>query len=189
MIHDRQRLTLGLEPRDDLLGVHAGLDDLEGHPAPDRFLLLGHVDGAHAAFADLLKQPVWADKRADACGKRRTLAFFCAGLAGLGDRLGGGLLTGLAREWFEEAAGLLVGAEECFDRPAAFGITPTCFLQVGRSLRSGGPLKRLGKQRLQFFWVHGRQLVSGPFAFRKNPCSAPNGTSGNSHSIEVWIGR
>ena len=27
----RQRLTLGLEPGDDLLGVHARLDDLQGH--------------------------------------------------------------------------------------------------------------------------------------------------------------
>ena len=44
MVHHRQSLPLGLEPGDDLPGVHAGLDDLQRHPAADRFLLLGHVD-------------------------------------------------------------------------------------------------------------------------------------------------
>ena len=61
MVHHRQRLPLGLEPGDDLLGVHAQLDDLERHAPTDRFLLLGHVDHATAAFADLLEQFVTAD--------------------------------------------------------------------------------------------------------------------------------
>ena len=61
MIHQRQRLALGLEAGDDLLGVHAQLDDLERDPAAHRFLLLGHVDDAAAAFADLLQQLVAAD--------------------------------------------------------------------------------------------------------------------------------
>ena len=61
MVHQRQRLPLGLEPGDDLLGVHAQLDDLERDPAADRLLLLGHVDHAAAAFADLLQQLVAAD--------------------------------------------------------------------------------------------------------------------------------
>ena len=56
MIHHRQRLPLGLEAGDDLLGVHAQLDDLERDAAADRFLLLGHVNDAAAAFADLLEQ-------------------------------------------------------------------------------------------------------------------------------------
>jgi hypothetical protein len=51
MIHHRQRLALGLEAGDDLLGVHAQLDDLERDAADDGFGLLGHVDHAHAAFA------------------------------------------------------------------------------------------------------------------------------------------
>ena len=64
VVHHRQRLALGLEPGDDLGAVHARLDDLERHLAPDRLLLLGHVDDAHAALADLLQQPVGADPRA-----------------------------------------------------------------------------------------------------------------------------
>ena len=61
VVHQRQRLPLGLEAGDDLRGVHAGLDDLQRHLAADRLGLLGHVDDAHAAFADLLQQLVGAD--------------------------------------------------------------------------------------------------------------------------------
>jgi len=64
VVHHRQRLALGLEPRDDLGAVHPGLDDLERDLAPDGVLLLGHVDNAHAPFADRLQQPVGADPRA-----------------------------------------------------------------------------------------------------------------------------
>ena len=42
-------------------GVHPQLDDLEGHPAADGLLLLGHIDHPAAAFADLLQQLVVAD--------------------------------------------------------------------------------------------------------------------------------
>ena len=48
-----------------LPGVHARLDDLQRHPAADRVVLLGHVDDAHAPFADLLQQLVRADDRAE----------------------------------------------------------------------------------------------------------------------------
>ena len=33
MVHQSQRLTLSLEPRDDLLGVHAEFDELNRPPA------------------------------------------------------------------------------------------------------------------------------------------------------------
>ena len=52
VVHQGQGLALGLEAGDHLAGIHPGLDDLERDPAPDRLLLLGHVDGAHAPFAD-----------------------------------------------------------------------------------------------------------------------------------------
>ena len=68
MIHHRQGLPLGLEPGDHLPRVHARLDDLERDPALDRLRLLGHVDHAHAAFADLLEQLVGADLRAGLLG-------------------------------------------------------------------------------------------------------------------------
>ena len=61
MVHDRQRLPLGLETGDDLAGVHARLDDLQRHPTHHRLALLGHVDHAHAALANLLQQLVGAD--------------------------------------------------------------------------------------------------------------------------------
>ena len=57
--------------------VHARLDDLEGDLAADGLRLLGHEDGAHAAFADLLQQLVGADDecpapRRSARGEGRT---------------------------------------------------------------------------------------------------------------------
>ena len=66
MVHQGQGLPLGLEAGDDLLRVHAGLDELDGDQALDRLGLLGHPDRAHAAFADLFEQLVRADDRAGA---------------------------------------------------------------------------------------------------------------------------
>ena len=51
MIHQRHGLPLGLEAGDDLVGVHARLDDLERDLAADRLDLLGDEDQAEAAFA------------------------------------------------------------------------------------------------------------------------------------------
>ena len=65
MIHHGQRLPLGLEAGDDLLGVHAQLDDLERDAAAHRLGLLGDIDHAAAAFADLLQQLVAANGLAD----------------------------------------------------------------------------------------------------------------------------
>ena len=61
MGHDRQRLALGVEAGDDLLGVHAQLDHLERHLAAYRFLLLGEVDGSHASLAEGRDDSVGAD--------------------------------------------------------------------------------------------------------------------------------
>ena len=71
MVHQGQRLPLGLEAGHDLLGVHAQLDDLQGHPAADRLLLLGHIDHAHAAFADFLQQLVAANDSPNALANNR----------------------------------------------------------------------------------------------------------------------
>ena len=68
VVHQGQGLPLGLEPGDDLPGVHPGLDELDGHQPLDRLGLLGHPDRAHAAFADLLNQLVGADDRAGGFG-------------------------------------------------------------------------------------------------------------------------
>ena len=61
MVHQRQRLALGFEAGDDLFGVHAHLDDLERDAAAHRLLLLGHINHAAAALADLLEQFVIAN--------------------------------------------------------------------------------------------------------------------------------
>ena len=50
--------------------VHPRLDDLQGHPAADRLGLLGDVDHAHPALADLLQQLVRADHRAGGLRRR-----------------------------------------------------------------------------------------------------------------------
>src|SRR5262249_4827381 len=74
MVHQRQRLPLRLEAGDDLLAVHARLDQLESDLAADGFQLLGHPDGAHAALADLFEQLVWAD---DCAGVFAELVVVC----------------------------------------------------------------------------------------------------------------
>jgi len=50
MIQPGKCLLLGLESRHDPLGVHAGLDDLQGDQTPDRILLFGQVYDPHAPF-------------------------------------------------------------------------------------------------------------------------------------------
>ena len=81
VIHHRQRLPLGLEPGDDLGGIHARLDDLERDLAADRLFLLGHVDDTHAPFADLLEQLVGPDPRARALEQAVSIATVGAGAA------------------------------------------------------------------------------------------------------------
>ena len=66
MIHHGQRLPLGFKSSHNLVRIHARFDDLESHFAADRFFLLGHINSAHAASADLLKQFVRADLSAGA---------------------------------------------------------------------------------------------------------------------------
>jgi hypothetical protein len=63
VVHQGQRLPLGLEPCDDLGRVHARLDQLQGDLAADRPLLLGDEHDPEPAFSDLLPQPVRPDRR------------------------------------------------------------------------------------------------------------------------------
>ena len=86
------------------LRVHARLDDLQRHLAADGLRLLGHVDDAHAPFADLLQQLVGADDRAGALGDRRQSTVD-------GQRPPAGR--------FQEAAALLVGTGAAASRPGA----------------------------------------------------------------------
>src|SRR5439155_12147588 len=60
MVHERQRLPLRVESRDDLLGVHAQLDDLERDATPHRLFLFRDIHDTASAFADLLEEFVRA---------------------------------------------------------------------------------------------------------------------------------
>jgi hypothetical protein len=64
VIHDRQRLTLGVKAGDDLPGVHPQLDHFESNPAAHRLFLLRDVNDATAAFANLLQEFLAADASA-----------------------------------------------------------------------------------------------------------------------------
>jgi len=64
VVHKGQGLALGFKPYDDLLGVHAQLDNLEGNKSFNRLLLLGHINYAATALAEFLQQFVAADRLA-----------------------------------------------------------------------------------------------------------------------------
>ena len=84
MVHHRQGLPLGLEAGDDLAGVHSRLDDLQGDLAADRLPLLGHVDHAHPALANLLQELVAADglpRASERAGMSRVAAMFLGGVS------------------------------------------------------------------------------------------------------------
>jgi hypothetical protein len=68
MIHHRQRLPFLLEAGNHPVGVHAFLDDFQGHPALHRLFLLCQKHRAHAALAEFLQELVWADARAHRIG-------------------------------------------------------------------------------------------------------------------------
>src|SRR5437879_2862793 len=109
MVHQRQCLALGFEAGDDLFGVHAQLDDLEGHAALDWLSLLSHIDHAAAAFADLLEELVTSDDVPGPLGE------------------GWGNLQSMSeyrrRRFFEERAGG-VGIEQDLHALAQGSITP-----------------------------------------------------------------
>ncbi len=136
MVHHGQGLAFGLEAGDDLAAVHAGLDDLERDLAADRLLLLGHVDDAHAAFADLLEQLVRADDRAGLFRERR----------GGCRRLGGRSV--------QDAARGVVGGQEGLDALPQRVVAAAGALQVGRAFGPGRFFQNSGKKR--FFSIGGR---------------------------------
>src|SRR5262249_47274362 len=51
MVHQRERLSFGLEPGNDALGVHAWFDDLQSTPATNRLFLPSHENEAVSALA------------------------------------------------------------------------------------------------------------------------------------------
>ncbi len=54
MVHQRQCLSLGVEPGNDGSRIHADLDQLERHVAEDGLGLVGEVDRSHAPSPRIL---------------------------------------------------------------------------------------------------------------------------------------
>jgi hypothetical protein len=55
MVHQGQRLPLGLKPRDDLSRVHSRFDDFQRNHSTDWLFLRSHEDLAEAAAPDGLQ--------------------------------------------------------------------------------------------------------------------------------------
>ena len=129
VVHHCQGLPLGFEPGDDFTGVHAQLDDLEGDLASDGLLLLGHIDDAETALADLLEQPIPAD-----------------------DRAGGFVLVRRFRlEGPHEARGLPVRAQERVDQRPQLGIGTARLRQVRVAFDAFRPFEGVGEDLTDSF--------------------------------------
>ena len=83
MVHERQRLPLGLEAGDHLARVHAGLEHFEGDLAADGLGLFGHENDAESPLADLLQQLVRANHRSGAFRDRLVAALDSRELSGV----------------------------------------------------------------------------------------------------------
>ena len=125
MVHHRQGLPLGLEPGDHLPGIHAGLDDFQGHPPLDRLGLIGHVDDAKTPLADLLEEFIGADDRAGFLGD------------GLVD--GGYVDSTVVLKKLPE---LGLGMEKKFNAAMQSWVVSTCPIEIGRTLGGRFPVHR-----------------------------------------------
>ena len=98
---------------------------------PQRVLLLGHVDQAHAPFADLLHQLVGADRRAGS---------FRGGL------VDGGIAD---RRAPEELAGVLMGLQQLLDTAAQLGLALAC-IDRGSTPAPSGDSFSIASRKIRF---------------------------------------
>ena len=148
VVHHGQGLPLGLEAGDDLPAVHPRLDDLERDLAPDGPGLLGHVDRAHAAFADLLQELVRPDHGA------------CRFEADGGGRLVAGSRchrrdADLDRRSVKEAPGPVACFQQSFDLGPQGFVRTTVLVQERPTLFDGAQLHGLQEQVVRS-WIPGR---------------------------------
>ena len=135
------------------LRIHARLDDLQSHLAAHGLGLLGHVDNAHAAFADLLQQLVRADDRAG--------AFHHLGWKEIHGRPRGGRV--------QETTHLGLSVEEPLDPPAQVQVRATDLIEI-----SGPGLGRLPLHRGEEDLVDaGGRVVHGRGPSRQDQAGRP----------------
>src|SRR5207249_9399131 len=140
MVHECQRLPLGLETGDNGLGIHAQLDDLERDTASNGFFLLGHVNHATTAFTDLLKEFVAADAVARFLGYRNHASGDYEGFGGYG-----------RRRFIQELARSFMRLKQILDALAKLSVAGAFAVEKGGALGSG-----LFKcQRKQGFFTRG----------------------------------
>ena len=143
MIHQRQCLPLGFEPGDDLLGVHAELDDLERHASAYRFLLLGHIDHTATALAELLEQFVAANLVAGFFHERNIHSR-------------GSIEVETGGWCFQKILRLLVRLEQGFDLLAQRRVTCAGLVQIGSTLPGGQLQRRIQDGNFGIGWLgHG----------------------------------
>jgi hypothetical protein len=126
MVHHRQRLPLRLEARNNLLGVHAQLDDFQRHAPAHGFGLLRDINHAASAFADPLQQFVASNRLAH--------GFVCIPARRI-HRDGPDQIT-LAKtgRGFQERIAGIVGFEQHFQALAQAGITVAGAIEECRAL-------------------------------------------------------
>jgi hypothetical protein len=61
MLHHGKGLTLGIQASQNLSGVHAQFDQLEGDASVNRLRLFGEPNLTHTTFPKELEEPVGAD--------------------------------------------------------------------------------------------------------------------------------
>ena len=143
MIHQRQRLPLGLEAGDHLPRVHARLDDLQGHLAAHRLLLLGDEHQPEAPLADLLHELVGTDD----CARSLEWAGSVPGDAGRRDRL------------LKEFAQTVVGQQQGVDVRPEVQVALARPVQVGASLFLGRQLEGFAEYRSEVGPDRGHRLL------------------------------
>ncbi len=186
VVHQGQRLPLGVEPGQHRTRVHADLDQLERHLPLDRFGLLGPVDGAHSPFAEDFEQRVPAGDdlaRAGSAGPvglrcpghrevravrsvqspvassdgRRVSAPDAAVVSSVSGEVGSDDAGGVA---FQEPAGPVVGGQQRLDPPAEGGVIPTGTVQVGGPRGRVGPFEGFGEDGHQAGVGVGHRFIS-----------------------------
>jgi hypothetical protein len=108
MLESREDLPFAKESREDLIGIHAALDELDGHPLAELTVRpLGEPDGSHTAASNLLDHSIRPNRGTDEF----------PGFGAVSRRKLGGA-------GFEESTGAVVGRQQRLDFPSQFRVSP-----------------------------------------------------------------